>query len=278
MKSGHGNLIGDMLGYQGLAPVTDPAIVSHPMDLSGRCVLVTGASSGIGRETALLLSQLNARVILVGRSRERLEAACQQLQGAGHRVEPFDLSALQEVPAWLKRLTAETGPLAGLVHSAGVQNVLPLRVLTAERIEALFRINVSAAVMLAKGFCHKGCGQPGGSIVFVSSIAALAGRPGATAYSASKAALVALARSAALELAKDRIRVNCVAPGLVQTKMLEQLREWLPPENFTALEAQHPLGLGNPRDVAYAIAFLLADASRWITGTTLVVDGGFTAQ
>jgi len=197
------------------------------MDLSGRCVLVTGASSGIGRETALLLSQLNARVVLVGRNRERLEAACQQLQGTGHRVEPFDLSALQEIPTWLKRLTTETGPLGGLVHSAGVQNSLPLRVLTLEKLEAVFRINVSAAVMLTKAFCQKGCGQPGGSIVFVSSSAGLAGRPGITAYSASKGALVALARSAALELAKDRIRVNCVAPGLVQSEMLEQLRELL---------------------------------------------------
>jgi len=248
------------------------------MDLSGRGVLVTGASSGIGRETALLLSELNARVILVGRNRERLEAACQQLQGTGHRVEPFDLTALQEIPAWLKRLTAATGPLAGLVHCAGIQNSLPLRVLSLEKLEAVFRINISAAVMLAKAFCQKGCSVPGGSIVLVSSAMGLVGRPGIPAYSASKGALVALARSAALELAKDQIRVNCVAPGFVRTEMLEQLREWLSSEQLAALEAQHPLGLGAPRDVAYAIAFLLADTSHWITGTTLVVDGGYTAH
>ena len=114
--------------------------------------------------------------------------------------------------------------------------------------------------------------------MLVSSAMGLVGRPGIPAYSASKGALVALARSAALELAKDQIRVNCVAPGFVRTEMLEQLREWLSSEQLAALEAQHPLGLGAPRDVAYAIAFLLADTSHWITGTTLVVDGGYTAH
>jgi len=240
--------------------------------------LITGASSGIGRETAILLSQLQARTILVGRNRERLEATYQQLQGEGHHLEPFELAALGEIPAWLKRVTAATGPLDGLVHSAGIQNSLPLRVLSAEKLEAVFRINVSAAVMLAKAFCQRGCCEQGGSIVFVSSSAGLVGRPGTAAYSASKGALNALARTLALELAGNRIRVNCVAPGLVQTEMLEQLRELLPPEQLASFEAQHPLGLGTPRDVAHAIAFFLADTGRWITGSTLVVDGGYTAH
>jgi NAD(P)-dependent dehydrogenase (short-subunit alcohol dehydrogenase family) len=248
------------------------------MDLGGRCVLITGASSGIGRETAILLSELQARLVLVGRNTERLQATHQHLQGEGHRVEPFDLSALAEIPGWIKRLTAETGPLAGLVHSAGIQNSLPLRVLSPGKLEEVFRINVSAAVMLAKGFRQKGCCRPDSSIVFVSSSTGLAGRPGIAAYSASKGALNALARTLAMELAPERIRVNCVAPGLVRTEMLEQVRDWLPPEQFAALEAQHPLGLGTARDVAHAIAFLLADTARWVTGTTLVVDGGHTAH
>jgi NAD(P)-dependent dehydrogenase (short-subunit alcohol dehydrogenase family) len=248
------------------------------MDLSGRSVLITGASSGIGRETALLLSQLNARVVLVGRNRERLEAACQRLQGTGHRVEPFDLAALAEIPRWMKALTASTGPLHGLVHSAGIHDLVPLRVLSPAKLEELLKINVSTAVMLAKAFCQKGCHQEGGSVVFLSSVAGLAGGTGLAAYAASKGALLGLAKSLAMELAREKIRVNCVAPALVKTEMLARMQQSLTPEQFAALEAQHPLGLGTPRDVAHAIAFLLADTARWITGTTLVVNGGYTAH
>ena len=114
-------------------------------------------------------------------------------------------------------------------------------------------------------------------MVFVSSIAGLVGKPAISLYSASKAALSGLSKSLALELAPDRIRVNCVAPAFVETAMLNQLREMLLPEQFQALELAHPLGFGAPRDVAHAAAFLLADTGRWITGTTLVVDGGHSA-
>lgn len=248
------------------------------MDLDGKLVLVTGASSGIGRETAIFLSECHARLVLVARNRERLEETASLLHGSGHRIEVCDLTAADEIPAWIKGLCEELGPLHGLVHSAGVHSALPLRILTTEKLESVMRVNVSAALMLAKGFRQKGCSAAGSALVLVSSAAALVGEAGVSAYAASKAALIGLSRSLAVELASQRIRVNCVAPGVVQTEMSDRLRGALTPEQFAALEAKHPLGLGSARDVAHAIGFLLAETGRWITGTTLVIDGGYTAH
>jgi len=251
--------------------------MTNPMDLSGAAVLVTGASNGIGRETAVLLSELGAKVVLTGRNRERLEQTLAALEGTGHRLEPFDLSRCEEIPAWLRKVAGETGPLTGLVHSAGMQLTLPVKFTTYAGAEEVLRVNTLSAMMLMRGFCQKGCHTGESGVVFVSSVAALKGRPALAAYSASKAALTGLARSLAVELAPQRIRVNCVAPAFVKTDMLETYRELLTPEAYEALERTHPLGFGEPRDVANAIAFLLARTGRWITGTTMVVDGGCSA-
>jgi NAD(P)-dependent dehydrogenase (short-subunit alcohol dehydrogenase family) len=250
----------------------------NPMDLTGQTILVTGASSGIGRETARLISQLGARVVLVGRNEERLAETLRSLDGDGHRAELFDLSSADEIPRWLKSISASSGPLHGLVHSAGIIKLRPLRVLTSQTIEDLMGINVKAAISLAKGFCQKNVRTPSGSIVFLSSVAGLTGQAGLAAYAASKGAIVALTRALAVELAGEHIRVNCVAPGLVTTEMGQGHLRLLTPEQGAALEAMHLLGFGSARDVSYAVAFLLAETARWITGTVLVVDGGYTAQ
>jgi NAD(P)-dependent dehydrogenase (short-subunit alcohol dehydrogenase family) len=250
----------------------------NPLDLTGRTVLVTGASSGIGRDTAVLLSQLNARVILTGRNAERLEQTRSALAGDGHRAVPFDLSQTGEIPKWMESITTESGPFDALVHAAGKQTAMPIRFASEQRIDDLIRTNFYSSVMLARGFSQKGCHAKEGSIVFVSSVMAFTGRPAISVYGATKGALTAFVKSLALELAPERVRVNCLAPGFVQTEMLDQLREVATEEQMQALEHAHPLGFGTPRDVAYAAAFLLADTGRWITGTTLVLDGGYSAQ
>ena len=140
------------------------------------------------------------------------------------------------------------------------------------------RVNVGAAISLAKGFCQSGVCAPGGNIVFLSSSAGLTGQAGVAAYAASKGAIISLTRALAVELAGQHIRVNCVAPGVVATEMGQGLMGMLTPEQRATLEATHLLGLGSARDVSYAIAFLLAGTARWITGTVLVVDGGYTAH
>jgi NAD(P)-dependent dehydrogenase (short-subunit alcohol dehydrogenase family) len=250
----------------------------NPLDLTGRTILVTGASSGIGRVTSVLLSRLGAQVVLVGRNPDQLRETAERCEGAPCRIEPLDLAAAEDIPGWLKSVAAATGPLHGLVHSAGIQIVSPLRFLKSEALAQTLQINLTVGIQLAKGFRQKNvCAAPS-SIVFLASVMGLVGQPGLAAYSASKGALIALARSLALELAAEGIRVNCVAPGCVQTEMVDKLAASLTPQQFDAVKAMHPLGLGDPLDVAHAIAFLLADTGRWITGTTLAVDGGYTAH
>ena len=251
---------------------------TKPLDFTGRTVLVTGGSSGIGRETAIMLSQLGARVIITGRSSEQLEKTLGLLAEGAHAAEPFDLADLHLIPKWVKSLALRYGPFDGLLHAAGFRKTVGLRGLSLEVLHQTFRINLDSAVMLAKGFRQKECCAAVSSLVFISSASALVGVPATAAYAASKAALIGLTRSLASELARDGIRVNCIAPGLVQSEMTDQIRQALSNEQFAAMVAQHPLGLGTTWDVACAGAFLLSNAARWMTGHTLVLDGGFSAQ
>ena len=247
-----------------------------PLDLSNRTVVVTGASSGIGRETAVVLSELGCRVILSGRRVEQLQATLELMTGGNHSLERFDLNGLESIPAWVKSLASQYGPLDGLVHSAGVQKTIGLRGLTVEVLHETFRVNLDSAIMLAKGFRQRECCRARSSIVFLSSVSALVGLPATAAYAASKAAIVGLTRSLASELVRDGIRVNCIAPGMVQSEMSEQIRSALSTEQFASIVAQYPLGLGTTWDVACAAAYLLSDAARWMTGQVLVLDGGFS--
>ena len=250
----------------------------NPLDMTGRTILVTGASSGIGRATAILLSRLGGRVILVARRREKLELTLAQLEGTGHAVELFDLSQYEGIPQWLKELAGTHGMLDGLVHCAGIQITAPLRILDANQVEAMWRTNVSASLWLAKGYRQRGVNKPGGSLVFLASAIGLVGGTALSAYSGSKGAIIALTRSLAVELAREKIRVNCLAPGLIKTEMFDEFARQLTPENLAALQKDYVLDFGEPGDVANAAAFLLAPASRWITGIPFVVDGGLTAH
>ncbi len=251
----------------------------NPMDLTGRRILVTGASSGIGREAAVLLAKLGAVVTAVGRDTERLSRTVDSLEGSGHECAVFDLEQLEQIPTWMKGLAAHHGPFAGLVHCAGLHSAMPISLMRAATLETLMRVNVYSAAMLVRGFRQKQCRAPNdASIVLLSSVAGLAGEPGISAYSASKAALLGLTRALAIELAPERIRVNAITPGFVETEMGAKLRESLTDEQFNGIRAKHPLGIGHPSDVADGIAFLLADTGRWITGTTLIIDGGYTAH
>ncbi|CAG8867881.1 3-oxoacyl-[acyl-carrier-protein] reductase FabG [Pseudomonas fluorescens] len=240
--------------------------------LHERTILVTGASSGIGRQIALSCAGAGATLVVTGRSSERLQALLDELGGAPHRMLVADLNDEAQVDA----LSKEVGKIDGLVHSAGISALSPLRMASREHIESQLATNVIAPMLLTRYLLARQAVRNGGSIVFISSISAHIGVRGVGAYSASKAAVEGLARSLSIELAPRKIRVNCLAPGLVQTPMLDAALATT--GNLDATVARYPLGIGQPEDVANATIFFLSQASRWITGRALVLDGGHTVE
>lgn len=249
------------------------------MDLSGRRFLITGASSGIGRATAVLLSRLGAKVACVDIDNSGLQETFSLLNGDGHCALVYDFRNLNGIADWLTETVRNFGSLHGFVHAAGIPAPWPLKSLSVELWKDVLTVNTEAALLLTKVFQgRKIYAGENGSVVFISSVMGSVGSPAASVYSMTKAALDGMARSLAIELASRRIRVNCVAPAFVRTPMLERVGASWDNEHRAAVEASHPLGLGLPEDIANAAAFLLADTGRWITGTVLVVDGGYTAQ
>jgi NAD(P)-dependent dehydrogenase (short-subunit alcohol dehydrogenase family) len=251
--------------------------MTNPMDMTGKNVIVTGAGSGIGRATAVLLAELNASLVLVGRDPAKLIQTADMLRGVTVTIESFDLSQSEAIVDWLREAAARAGKFHGLVHCAGIQSFNPLRTLTVKALDRLLRVNTFSAAMLLKAMQHPDCGAESASIVLVSSTAAIRATPANGAYGASKAALLSFVRTFAMELVDRRIRLNAVVPALVETDMVRDVRELMTNDAFSALEAKHPMGIGRPEDVANAIAFLLSDAAKWITGVALPVDGGVSA-
>jgi len=245
--------------------------------LSERSVLVTGASSGIGSEVCRRIAALGAQVIAVGRHSRRLQETADSLPGSGHTFVNIDLrdpGMLQSLDAAL----AEAHHPFGLVHCAGTQVVTPLKASTAEDFRQLYEIHVVVAAELIR-LVSKRIGSRGdGSFVLLGSVSGLRGGAGVAPYAVAKAAVVALARSSALELVRQRIRVNCLVPGMVPTPMSDSLMSRLPEARRSETMTEHPLGLGTVDNVADAAAFLMADAASWITGAAIPVDGGFLAR
>jgi NAD(P)-dependent dehydrogenase (short-subunit alcohol dehydrogenase family) len=253
--------------------------VFNPLNLSGCRYIVTGASSGIGRAVAILLSRLGAQLVCVGRNQERLTDTIDLLEGKENLSSCFDLQDIDAIPGWMETLAKKGGQLNGFVHAAGIQSITPIKFVTHEKWQAIFKINTEAGFVLAKSFMRKNIyAGKNGSIVYISSVMGHVGTAGRVVYSASKGAIEGMVRSLAMECAPNKVRVNCIAPAFVRTQMFDEMaRIWGEQQQADVL-SRHPLGIGEPEDVANAVAFLLADTGRWITGTVLAVDGGYTAQ
>jgi NAD(P)-dependent dehydrogenase (short-subunit alcohol dehydrogenase family) len=249
------------------------------MDMTGKTVLVTGASSGIGRDTCVLLAELGAKVALLARRESELGKTLSLLPGEGHQVFPFDVCQTRELSLKLREICQSMGPLDGMVHAAGITNTEALRFLDFDKMDQLIDVNLKSSIALAQAFRQKGVRRNNSQVamVFISSVSGCKGFPGMTVYAATKAGINAVVRTLGHELAREGIRVNSVIPGLVQTEMVESLKNVVGDKGIADTFGSHPLGSGRPRDVSHSIAFLLSDAASWITGSSLVVDGGLLA-
>jgi NAD(P)-dependent dehydrogenase (short-subunit alcohol dehydrogenase family) len=249
--------------------------------LEGRRALITGASGTIGSAIAHRLAEEGAYVALSARRQDRLLEIAQTIKGLGGEADvlPCDLVDDQALERLTEHIQGAEVAFDLLVHAADEKDALPFVRTPPSHWEKRFRLGVFPAFALSQAFAVRLMrAKSAGCVVVVASVAGFLGVPGSSLYAAGKGALIAWTRSVALEWAKAGIRVNAVAPAYVEGDMLTRMRRLLTAGEQAGLEAQHPLGLGRPEDVAAAVAYLASDDARWVTGSVLVVDGGFSAH
>lgn len=244
----------------------------NPFSLTGKKILITGASSGIGRSIAIECSKMGAHLVITGRNINNLQKTISVLNEGAHEAISCDISQSEDISELVKQLPN----LDGIVHNAGINQKMPVKFITDEKINAVFNTNFYAPVIITQKLLKQRKINKGGAMVFISSIASEYAAVSNAIYSSSKGALNSFLRVLALELAPRKIRANGIQPGIIRTKILEsyQLQE-----DLAKHEEQYPLsGFGEPEDIAYAAVYLLSDASKWITGSILKIDGGVTLR
>jgi len=248
-------------------------------DLKNKNIFITGASSGIGRQCAITFSNFGANIVLVARNKERLEQTFNKLNKGNHIFIVQDITEYDKLEEIINFSVGKIGKISGFVHSAGIDKLMPFKLIEPDIYKEMFDVNIISGFELARIISKKKyTNKEGASFVFISSIMGILGQIGKIAYCSSKGALISGAKAMALELVKKNIKVNCILPGVVETEMSKQVLSNLSEGSREEILNMHPLGLGKPDDIAYACAFLLSDASRWITGTNLIVDGGYSAK
>ena len=254
--------------------------LSDPFSLENKRIVITGASSGIGRDCSIACSRMGARVILFGRDPARLSETLQgMVNPENHVVNTIDLLAYTDITKRVNEIVYNTGRIDGLINCAGISTTLPVNAVSPEKMIFFFQTNVAGPLNLTRQIVRSAnFSEKGGSVIFISSVMSVVGENGKTLYSMTKGALVAATKSIAIELSKRKIRVNCISPGVIVTPMSQNAVYSKDEESFNRIKNLHPLGLGKPEDVANACVFLLSDASRWITGTNMIIDGGYLAR
>lgn len=246
----------------------------NPFSLEDKTILVTGASSGIGRATAVECSRLGANVVISARNEERLEETKKMMAEGEHQIVPLDLANNDSI----EEFVASLPKLDGVVLNAGYTSLSPLPFIKEENLKSILQVNTIAPILLLRTLLKKKKITKNSSVVFTSSLAGLGCTSvGNAMYTASKGAISSFIKCAALELAPKNIRVNAVCPGMVDTGILD--KGLITEEQLKQDSKNYPLGrYGKPEEIAYAIIYLLSDASSWTTGTNLVIDGGVTTK
>lgn len=246
--------------------------IYNPFSLEGKTILVTGASSGIGKRTAIDCSRMGATVVLCGRNEQRLAETLCEMSGNDNMVVRADLTDKDE----LNQLVTQTVELDGVVLCAGKAMTSPFAFNTRDKYDEVFDVNFFAPVELLRLLLKKKKLKKESSVVFVSSVGGVYGYSlGNSIYGATKAAINSTMKFCAKELAPKKIRVNCVNPGMVNTPLIKN--GTISDEQHEADMQRYPLKrYGEPEDIAYGIIYLLSNASSWVTGQSLIIDGGIT--
>ena len=247
----------------------------NPFSLEGKTVLVTGASSGIGRGIAVECSKMGAKVVINGRNKERLQKTFDQLEGEGHIQIVADLSKQEDI----ERLADTVPELNGFVNSAGIPKICPVKRIDRQTLEEIMNVNAFGPILLTSQLLRKKKLQKKSSIVLIASISGVCmANTGEGPYAATKAALAGYTKTAAFELAAQGTRVNAICPGLVPTEILTLSNEMFSEDQLKeTMYGRYPLKrVGTPEDIANGAIYLLSDASSWVTGINLVIDGGYT--
>ncbi len=252
----------------------------NPFSLEGKVIVISGAASGIARQCAISCSKMGAKLILVDLNEEGLRETMRMVDCPEiHYWASANLLEYDKVGEIIKDAVEKVGRINGLLNCAGISTTNLFRLTKPEELDKFFHVNVYTGYFLAQECTKMGnLSKDGGSIVFFSSVAGSFGEVGKSTYGMTKAALLNLAKHLACEMARKNVRVNSISPGAICTPINMNLPHMKDPEKRAALEAQHLLGLGETTDIANACIYLLSDASRWVTGTNLFIDGGFSAR
>ena len=241
----------------------------NPFSLEGKTIMVTGASSGIGRGIAVTCSKMGATVILTGRNQIKLDASLALLEKGDHKVIAADLCNSESMNSMVNELPV----LDGVVHCAGIGQRVLCKMATESDVDSVMDINYKAPVLLQTELLKQKKIRKGASIVFVASLAIWSPSVGNAFYSASKGAIVSYANCLALELAPRNIRVNCISPAMVWTDLIYQ--EGVDEDQLKEDESKYPLKrYGQPEDIANLAVYMLSDASTWMTGSNVKISGG----